>query len=83
MLLNYLSKNKLNKKIRYAICIALLLKLLEYAYVSSYVSCTYLILFTNPIINIQEKKTNHMHTSFSYHIHIHRHIWLCEYVYHP
>lgn len=59
------------------------IKLLEHAYVSSYVSCTYLILFTNPIINIQEKKTNHMHTSFSYHIHIHRHIWLCEYVYHP
>ena len=29
MLLNYLSKNKLNKKIRYAICIALLLNYLN------------------------------------------------------
>lgn len=46
------------------------IKLLEYAYVSSYVGNTYLILFTNPIIPIQEKKTNHLHTSFSYHIHI-------------
>lgn len=34
------------------------IKLLEYAYVSSYVSYTYIILFTNPIINIQEKKPN-------------------------
>lgn len=59
------------------------IKLLEYAYVSSYVSYTYLILFTNPIINIQEKKTSNMHTSFSYHIHIHRNFWFCEYVYHP
>ena len=55
------------------------IKLLEYAYVSSYVGYTYLILFTC-IINIQEKKTNHLHNPFSYHIHIHRHIWLCQYV---
>jgi len=34
------------------------IKLLEYAYVSSYVGCTHIILLTNPIINIQEKKTN-------------------------
>lgn len=34
------------------------IKLLEYAYVSSYVGCTHIILFTNPIINIQEKKPN-------------------------
>ena len=58
-------------------------KLLEYAYVSSHVGCTHIILFTNPIINIQEKKTNHLHTPFSYHIHIHRYFWFCEYVYHP
>lgn len=44
---------------------------------------TYTILFTNPIINIQEKKTSNMHTSFSHHIHIHRYFWFCEYVYHP
>lgn len=34
------------------------IKLLEYAYISSYVGCTHIILFTNPIINIQEKKPN-------------------------
>ena len=59
------------------------IKLLKYAYVSSYVGYTYIILFTNPIINIQEKKTSNMHTSFSYHIHIHRDFWLCEYVHYP
>ena len=42
----------------------------KYAYVSSYVGCTHIILFTCIINRIQEKKTNHLHTSFSYHIHI-------------
>ncbi len=46
------------------------IKLLEHAYVSSHVGCTYIILFTCIINTIQEKKTNHLHTSFSYHIHI-------------
>lgn len=46
------------------------IKLLEHAYISSYVGCTYIILFTCIINRIQEKKTNHLHTSFSYHIHI-------------
>ena len=32
------------------------IKLLKYAYVSSYVGCTHIILFTNPIINIQKRK---------------------------
>lgn len=58
-------------------------KLLEYAYVSSYVGYTYIILFTCIINRIQKKKTNQLHTSFSYHIHIHRNFWFCEYVYHP
>lgn len=58
------------------------IKLLKYAYVSSHVGCTYLILFTC-IINNQEKKTNHLHNPFSYHIHIHRNFWFCEYVYYP
>lgn len=82
ILLNNLLKNKLNKNtIRHLYRITI--KLLKYAYVSSYVSYTYTILLTNPIINIQEKKTNHLHTSFSHHIHIHRYFWFCEYVYHP
>lgn len=45
-------------------------QLFKYAYVSSYVGCTHIILFTCIINRIQEKKTNHLHTSFSYHIHI-------------
>ena len=45
-------------------------QLFKYAYVSSYVGCTYIILFTCIINSIQKKKTNHLHTSFSYHIHI-------------
>ena len=45
-------------------------QLFKYAYVSSYVGCTYIILFTCIINRIQEKKTNHLHTSFSYNIHI-------------
>ena len=83
ILLNNLLKNKSNKKIRYAICIALLLNCLKYAYVSSYVGCTYIILSTHTIINIQKTKTNSLHNPFSYHIHIHRYFWFCEYVYHP
>lgn len=45
-------------------------QLFKYAYVSSHVGCTYIILFTCIINTIQEKKNNHLHTSFSYHIHI-------------
>ena len=56
MLLNYLSKNKLNKKNTIRHLYRITIKLLEYAHVSSYVSCTYLILFTNPIINISRKE---------------------------
>ena len=71
MLLNNLLKNKFNKKIRYAICIALLLNYRNMrTYQAMWAIHTHVILFTNPIINIQEKKTNHLHTSFSYHIHI-------------
>lgn len=82
-LINNMLKDTLNKKIRYAICIALLLNCLKYAYVSSYVGCTYIILFTHTIINIQKTKTNSLHNPFSYHIHIHRYFWFCEYVYDP
>ena len=78
MLLNNLLKNKFNKKIRYAICIALLLNCWN---MRTY--RTYIILFTCITSIIQKKKTNNLHTSFSYHIHIHRYFWLCEYVYHP
>ena len=56
------------------------IKLLKYAYVSSYVGYIYTILFTCIINSIQEKKTNHLHNPFSYHIHIHRNFWFCEYV---
>ena len=59
------------------------IELLEYAHISSYVGCTYIILFTNPIIDIQKKKTNSLYYTISYNIHIYRHIWLCEYVYDP
>lgn len=70
LLLNKLLKNKLNKKNTIPYLYRITIKLLEYAYVSSYVGYTYLILFTCIINRIQEKKTNHLHTSFSYHIHI-------------
>lgn len=59
------------------------IKLFKYAYISSHVDHTYTILFTCIINSIQEKKTNHLHNPFSYHTHIHRNLWLCEYVYHP
>lgn len=57
------------------------IELLEHAHISSYVGCTYIILFTNPIIDIQKKKTNSLYNTVSYNIHIHRYFWLCEYVY--
>ena len=47
-------------------------QLLEYAYISSHVGNTYLILFTNPIINIQEKKTYPLYNPLSYSIYIHK-----------
>lgn len=59
------------------------IKLLKYAHISSYVSYTYIILFTCITSTIQKKKTNHLHTTFSHHVHIHRYFWFCEYVYHP
>ena len=79
-LINNVLKDTLNKKNTIRHLYRITIKLLEYAYVSSYVGYTYLILFTCIINRIQEKKTNHLHTSFSYHIHIHRYFWLCEYV---
>lgn len=78
ILLNNLLKNTLNKKIRYAICIALLLNCWN---MRTY--RTYIILFTCITSIIQKKKTNHLHNPFSCHIHIHRYFWFCEYVYHP
>ncbi|WP_270500581.1 hypothetical protein, partial [Holdemanella porci] len=81
--LNNLLKNKSNKKITIRHLYRITIKLLEYTYVSSYVGYTYIILFTCIINSIQEKKTNHLYDPFSYHIHIHRNLWLCEYVYHP
>ena len=42
---------------------------------------TYIILFTCITSIIQKKKTNHLYNPFSYHIHIHRYFWLCEYIY--
>lgn len=70
MLLNDLLNNKSNKKNTIHHLYRITINLLEYAYISSYVGCTYIILFTCIINRIQEKKTNHLHTSFSYHIHI-------------
>lgn len=46
------------------------IKLLEHAHISSYVGCTYIILFTNPIIDIQKKKANILHYTISYSIYI-------------
>ncbi len=83
MLLNDLLNNKSNKKNTIHHLYRITIKLLKYAYVSSYVGYTYIILFTCIINRIQEKKTNILHNSISYHIHIHRYFWLCEYVYHP
>lgn len=77
ILLNNLLKNTLNKKIRYVICIALLLNCWN---MRTY--RTYIILFTCITSIIQKKKTNHLHNPFSHHIHIHHYFWLCEYVYH-
>ena len=77
ILLNNLLKNTLNKKIRYVICIALLLNCWN---MRTY--RTYIILFTCITSIIQKKKTNHLHNPFSHHIHIHHYFWLREYVYH-
>ena len=56
-LINGLLKDTLNKKIRYAICIALLLNCWNMrTYQAMWAIHTHVILFTNPIINIQEKK---------------------------
>ncbi len=82
ILLNNLLKNKFNKNTIHHLH-RITIKLLEHAYVSSYVGCTCIILFTCTTRNIQKKKTNHLHNPFSYHIHIHRYFWFCEYVYHP
>lgn len=83
MLLNNLLKNKSNKKNTIRHLYRITIRLFKYAYISSHVGHTYTILFTCIIIPIQKKKTNHLHNPFSYHIHIHRNLWLCEYVYHP
>lgn len=83
MLLNDLLNNKSNKKNTIHHLYRITINLLEYAYISSYVGCTYIILFACIINRIQEKKTNHLYDPFSYHIHIHRNFWFCEYVYHP
>lgn len=77
ILLNNLLKNKFNKKIRYAICIALLLNCRN---MRTY--RTYIILFTCITSIIQKKKANSLHNPFSHHIHIHRYFWFYEYVYH-
>ena len=70
LLLNNLLNNKSNKKNTIRHLYRITNQLFKYAYVSSHVGCTYIILFTCIINTIQEKKTNHLHTSFSYHIHI-------------
>ena len=80
MLLNNLLNNKSNKKNTIRHLYRITINLLEYAYISSYVGCTYTILFTCIINRIQEKKTNHLHNPFNYHIHIHRNFWFYEYV---
>ena len=72
LLLNKLLKNKLNKKNTIPYLYRITIKLLEYAYVSSHVGNTYIILFTCIINTIQEKKTNHLYDPFSHHIHIQR-----------
>lgn len=56
-------------------------QLLEYAYISSHVGNTYLILFIRIIDTTQEKKTYPLYNPFSYSIHIHCYFWLCQYVY--
>lgn len=58
-------------------------QLLEYAYISSHVGNTYLILFIRIIDTTQEKKAYPLYNPFSYSIHIHRYVWLCQYAYHP
>ena len=64
-----LIKRYIKQKIRYAICIALLLNCWN---MRTY--RTYIILFTCIINTIQEKKTNSLHNPFSHHIHIHRNL---------
>lgn len=83
ILLNNLLKNTLNKKNTIRHVYRITIKLLEYAYISSYVGYTCIILFTCTTRIIQKKKANILHTSFSHHVHIHRYFWFCEYVYHP
>lgn len=64
-------KEQTQQKIRYAICIALLLNCWNMrTYKAMWAIHTLFCLLACIINHIQEKKTNHLHTSFSYHIHI-------------
>lgn len=80
IILNNLLKDKLNKKIRYAICIAFVLNCWNMRTYQAMWANTYIILFTCITNIIKKKKTNILHNSISYNIHIHRNIWICQYV---
>lgn len=80
LLLNKLLKNKLNKKNTIPYLYRITIKLLEYAYVSSYVGCT---LFCLLVLVIVFKKENQSSAYFFQLSYPHRHFWLCEYVYDP
>lgn len=81
MLLNDLLKNKFNKKIRYAICIALLINCSNmHTYQAMWAVHTLFCLLVLLIVFKKRKQSSAYFFQLSY---PHRHFWLCEYVYHP
>ena len=82
-LINNVLKDTLNKKIRYAICIALLLNCWNMRTYQAMWAIHTLFCLLVLVIVFKKKKTNHLHNTFSHHINIHRYFWLCQYVYHP
>ena len=83
LLLNNLLKNTLNKKIRYAICIALLLNCSNMRTYQAMQAIHTPFCLLVLLILFKKKKAKRLYDPFSYHIHFHRYFWICEYVYYP
>ena len=82
-LINNLLKDTLNKKIRYAICIALLLNCWNMRTYQAMWAVHTLFCLLVLLILFKKKKTNSLYYTISYNIHIHRYFWLCEHVHDP
>ena len=80
IILNNLLKDKLNEKIRYAICIAFVLNCWNMRTYQAMWAIHTLFCLLVLLTLFKKKKTNILHNSISYNIHIHRNIWICQYV---